>query len=118
MKKSSRNVANVFAGRNLKYFMQSNGISEVQMAKSFGIEKDSLQKILNGTNAISGPYNHILLNEYNCDLNFIYGGIARCDILLSESQTEGKDLRKRTQEAMSRELHYLAELIKEMDQLT
>lgn len=67
MKKSARNATNVFAGRNLKYFIESNGISQEQLAESFGIEKDSLQKILNGTNAISGPYNYILLNEYNCN---------------------------------------------------
>lgn len=69
MKKSARNAANVFAGRNLKYFIESNGISQEQLAESFGIEKDSLQKILNGTNAISGPYNYILLNEYNATLS-------------------------------------------------
>lgn len=115
MKKTSKNEANVFAGRNLKYFMQSNGISQSQVAKSLGIEKDSLQKILNGTNAISGPYNYILLNEYNCDLNFIYGGIGRCDGLLNEVQGKGNNTRKRTQEAMSRTLHYLAELIKDME---
>ena len=71
--KRTKNPANVFAGRNLKYFMDVNGIEDEQLAASFGIEPDSLQRILSGRNAISGPYNYILLNEYNCDLNFIYG---------------------------------------------
>lgn len=116
MKKSSRNTANVFAGRNLKYFIDSNGISQDQLASSFGIEKDSLQKILNGTNAISGPYNYILLNEYNCDLNFIYGGVERCDKLISKHLVEGKDRRTCAREAVVRELHYLADLLEDMDE--
>lgn len=116
MKKSSKNETNVFAGRNLKYFIQNNGISEEQLARSFGIEKDSLQRILNGTNAISGPYNYILLNEYNCDLNFIYGGVAHCDVLVNDVQVETTK-HMTMDEAISRELHYLADIIKDRDQL-
>lgn len=117
MKKSLKNEANVFAGRNLKYFIDNNGISEEQLAESFGIERDSLQRILNGTNAISGPYNYILVNEYNCDLNFIYGGVAHCDVLVNDVQIEGAKARMTTDEAISRELHYLADLIKDRSEL-
>lgn len=76
---SSKEPSNVAAGKNLKFFMESNGISKEKMAESLGIEKNSLYKILSGTNAISGPYNAILLKEFACDLNFIYGGFAYQD---------------------------------------
>lgn len=116
--KESKNSANIIAGRNLKYFMDANGISNQQLAESFGIEKESLQKILSGTNAISGPYNYILLNEYNCDLNFIYGGIARSDTLITDIQlVEKSDIRGKTKEAIVRQLLYLAKLIEDMDNM-
>ena len=115
MDETNKHPANVFAGRNLKYFIQNNHISVKQLAKSFGIEENSVQKILNGTNAISGPYNYILLTEYNCNLNFIYGGVARSDVLINEAQDEGDNMRKKTQKALCRELQHLKEQIAEMD---
>ena len=111
----SRNPANILAGRNLKYFMDVNQISEEQLAESFGIEKDSLQRILNGRNAISGQYNYILRNEYHCDLNFIYGDVENCDIILKDiSQIEGTDARMKKQDAIVRGMRYLAELLENL----
>ncbi len=116
---NTKNPANIIAGRNLRYFMDANGISSQQLAESFGIEKESLQKILSGTNAISGPYNYILLNEYNCDLNFIYGGIARSDTLITELQLiEKTDMKEKTKDAIVRQLLYLSNLVENMDSLS
>lgn len=95
--------------------MDVNNISEEQLAESFGIEPDSLQRILSGRNAISGPYNYILLHEYNCDLNFIYGGVSYSDkpqIRLELGEDKKTDDKMR--EAISRELHYLAELLNDL----
>lgn len=112
---NTKNPANIIAGRNLRYFMDANE----QLAESFGIEKESLQKILSGTNAISGPYNYILLNEYNCDLNFIYGGIARSDTLITELQLiEKNDMKEKTKDAIVRQLLYLSNLVENMDSLS
>lgn len=113
--KRTRNPANVFAGRNLKYFMDVNDIPEEQLAASFGIEPDSLQKILSGRNAISGPYNYILLHEYNCDLNFIYGGICCSEKINIELElTKDEISESKMREALSRELHYLADILVNM----
>lgn len=113
--KRAKNPANVFAGRNLKYFMDVNGIKEEQLAASFGIEPDSLQRILSGRNAISGPYNYILLNEYNCDLNFIYGGVSYSDKTnIKFDVTDDKIPGAKMNEAVSRELHYLADVLEDM----
>lgn len=114
---SSKNPANVFAGRNLKYFMDCHDISDEQLADSFGIEKDSLLKILNGRNAISGPYNAILLKEYGCDLNFIYGGMVHSDMLIKdigqiEQQSTGAELKK----SITRAMHYLLELLENIEE--
>lgn len=116
--KESKNPANVIAGRNLKYFMDINGITNQQLAKSFGIEKESLQKIISGRNAISGPYNYILLNEYNCDLNFIYGGVARSDTLLNELKlVEKSGIQNRMRESIARQMRYLASILENLDKV-
>lgn len=116
--KDPKNPANIIAGRNLKYFMDANGISNQQLAESFGIEKESLQKILSGRNAISGPYNYILLNDYNCDLNFIYGGVARSDALINEIPlVESYGVKEKIRESIARQMHYLANLLDDMDKL-
>ena len=116
--KESKNPANVIAGRNLKYFMDINEITNQQLAKSFGIEKESLQKIISGRNAISGPYNYILLNEYNCDLNFIYGGVARSDTLLNELKlVEKSGIQNRMRESIARQMRYLASILENLDKV-
>lgn len=116
--KDPKNPANIIAGRNLKYFMDANGISNQQLAESFGIEKESLQKILSGRNAISGPYNYILLNDYNCDLNFVYGGVARSDALINEIQlVESYGVKEKIRESIVRQMHYLANLLDDIDKL-
>lgn len=106
---------NVFAGRNLKYFIQNNQISVKQLAESFGIEENSVQKILNGTNAISGPYNYILLTEYNCNLNFIYGGVGCTDVLINQSPNGGEEMKMQMQKALCREMRRLEEMIMKME---
>lgn len=114
--RNSKNPANVFAGRNLKYFMDCNNITEEKLAESFGIEKDSLVKILSGRNAISGPYNTILLNEYGCDLNFIYGGMVHSDILFKKiSQIEKHNTRAELKNSITRTMRYLLELLENME---
>lgn len=116
--KEPKNPANVIAGRNLKYFMDINGITNQQLAKSFGIEKESLQKIISGRNAISGPYNYILLNEYNCDLNFIYGGVACSDTLLNELKlVEKSGIQNRMRESIVRQMRYLASILENLDKV-
>lgn len=117
MKKSSKNAANVLAGLNLKYFMEINGITIEELAKSFGIKPDAVKKILDGTNAISGRYNCILLEKYHCDLNFIYGGIAYYDVLVDELCLEKESPNKKKLEIFSRNLRYLAEVSEFLDQL-
>lgn len=85
------------------------------MAASFGIEPDSLQRILSGRNAISGPYNYILLNEYNCDLNFIYGGVSYSDKNnIKFEVTSDRTSKAKMYQAVSRELHYLADVLEDM----
>ena len=114
--KDSRNPANVVAGQNLKYFMEVRGISMQQLADSFGIEKESLQKILSGRNAISGPYNNILVKTYNCDLNFIYGGIEHSDTLVREIDPIGQYAADNDKlKAISRQLCYLAGCLDNLD---
>lgn len=115
MAESDKYPDNVFAGRNLKYFIQNNHISVKQLAESFGIEENSVQKILNGTNAISGPYNYILLTEYNCNLNFIYGGVGSTDALIHESLNGEETMKRQMQKALCREMRQLEEMIMKME---
>lgn len=107
--KDKRNPINVIIGRNLQYFMESNDIPIEEMAKSFGIEQDSLRRILKGINGISSEYCYILSEKYNCDMNFLFGGVERTGDLsnvrtkVDKSETLGK--------SMARSLHYLADII-------
>jgi len=109
---NKKNPSNVLAGRNLLYFIESIGMSREELAKLLGIERDAVNKILNGTNAISGPYNQILLNELNCDLNFIYGGIARSDMLTNEiNRVEQEESSKVLKRSVIRMMKYLMEIL-------
>ncbi len=107
-----KNPINVFVGRNLRYFMDSNDISEQELADGFGIEKESLQRILNGTNGISSVYCNILAMRYNCDMNLIFRGITEDDMIRpDESETEDYDAKQALKESMIRQLHYLADIL-------
>lgn len=110
----NKNSINVLAGHNLKYFMKKNNISVQELANSFGIESSSLLKILNGTNAISGPYNYILVNEYNCNLNFIYGALGEESTVIGSEEIfdKGEDSDKeRLRAVIMRNLYYLNNLL-------
>ncbi|MCI8377809.1 MAG: hypothetical protein HFH72_04725 [Lachnospiraceae bacterium] len=75
-----------------------------------------MNKILNGTNAISRPYNQILLNELNCDLNFIYGGIARSDMLTNEiNKIEQEGASKVLKRSVIRMMKYLMGILDTLD---
>ena len=113
---SKKNPANILAGRNLLYFIESIGMSREELAQLLGIEKDSVNKILNGTNAVSGPYNEILLNKLNCDLNFIYGGVARSDLLLNEiGRIEKEEPKTVLKHSVVKAIHYLVEILDSLE---
>ena len=113
---NKKNPSNVLAGRNLLYFIESIGMSREELARLLGIERDAVNKILNGTNAISGPYNEILLNELNCDLNFIYGGVARSDMLINEiNKVEQEESSKVLKRSVIRMMKYLMEILDTLD---
>ena len=113
---NKKNPSNVLAGRNLLYFIESINMSREELASLLGIERDAVNKILNGTNAISGPYNQILLNELNCDLNFIYGGIARSDMLTNEiNRIEQEESSKVLKRSVIRMMKYLMEILDALD---
>ena len=76
----------------------------------------AVNKILNGTNAISRPYDQILLNELNCDLNFIYGGIARSDMLTNEiNKIEQEGASKVLKRSVIRMMKYLMGILDTLD---
>lgn len=116
VKNGKKNPANVLAGRNLLYFIESIGMTREELAELFHIETDSVNKLLNGTNAISGPYNEILLRELNCDLNFIYGGVARSDKMINEIERMKENGSKETlRNAVLRNMRYLIDMIEYLD---
>ncbi|MCI8793024.1 MAG: helix-turn-helix transcriptional regulator [Eubacterium sp.] len=109
---NGKNPSNVLAGRNLRYFIETIGMSRDELAEKLGIERDAVNKILNGTNAISGPYNEILLNELNCDLNFIYGGVARSEMLMNEiGMIESVESKRVLRESVFRMMRYLMDVL-------
>ena len=113
---NAKNPMNVFVGRNLRYFIEKQNISEQELADSFHIEKDSLKRILNGTNGISGEYLHILLTQYGCDLNFLFGGTDFREYLKEGDATgEKQDAEIVTKESIARQIYYIADLIRMLE---
>jgi transcriptional regulator with XRE-family HTH domain len=73
MKRNSRKKTeiNIRIGGRLKRFRIKNGISADELAEAFGIVKDSLLRIENGSTGLSSEYAYILATRYNCDMNYI-----------------------------------------------
>lgn len=117
MKNTSKNIFNVIAGLNLKYFMECNAISVQDVAKSLGVKVDAVNKMLDGTNGISGRYNRILIEKYNCDLNFIYGGIPYYDVIKDNCRFEKQLSDGKKIEAISREMRYLVNVVEYINEL-
>lgn len=111
MKRNSRKKTeiNIRIGGRLKRFRMKNGISADELAEAFGIVKDSLMRIENGSTGLSSEYAYILAIRYNCDMNYLFGGVISEDECLRLK----KDLRKQDSQYMSRLLHYIADLVAE-----
>lgn len=109
MKKSSRKRTdiNVIVGRRLKHFRTKNGISAEEMAAAFGIVKDSYLRIENGSTGLSGEYAYILATKYNCDMNYLFGGVVSDDEFFKVNEVVREDDNQRLAEV----LHYIADLV-------
>lgn len=111
MKRNSRKKTeiNIRIGGRLKRFRIKNGISADELAEAFGIVKDSLLRIENGSTGLSSEYAYILATRYNCDMNYLFGGV----ILEAECIRVEKDVREEDSQCMARLLHYIADLVAE-----
>lgn len=117
-KKTSRvkNPINVSVGRNLKYFIECNNISIQELADKLGIETDTVLRLLNGTNGMSSAYNKILLEEFNCDLNFIYGGISHSQFLTNQIEKSTENVsEKQARKSIMRAMAYLLDMLENME---
>lgn len=106
--KDKRNPINVYVGRNLRFFMECNNIPVTELADDFGIEKDSLKRILNGINGLSSEYCHILACKYHCNMNFLFGGLENSENL-SEIQTTTEATEP--EKGIVQSLRYLADVV-------
>lgn len=109
MKGSSRKKTdiNVKIGGRLKRFRTSNGISAEEMASSFGIVKDSFLRIENGSTGLSGEYAYILATQYNCDMNYLFGGIISDD----QFYKVDADVKEDDNQRLAEMLHYIADIM-------
>lgn len=108
--KDKRNPINVYVGRNLSFFMECNNIPVSELANSFGIEKDSLKRILNGINGLSSEYCHILACEYHCNMNFLFSGMENTG-KLSDIQTTTNTPEPEPEKGIAQSLRYLADVV-------
>lgn len=116
MKKSKRKKTdiNVKIGKRLKLFRKKNEISADELASAFGIVKDSLLRIENGSTGLSGEYAYILATRYNCDMNYLFGGV----IPNNEFYNVGTGIREDDNERLAESLHYIADLIRNRENPT
>lgn len=98
---------NVKIGARLKRFRLKNGISADEMADSFGIVKDSLWRIENGSTGLSGEYAYILATKYNCDMNYLFGGFISDDQFYRIEM----DLKEDDNQRLAEMLHYIADVV-------
>ena len=112
--RDNKNPVNVMIGRNLRYFMERKNISEKELSKDFGIERDSLRRILNGTNGISSEYCHILVAKYDCNMNFIFGGVEKSDIELEEEVACAQMEASNSRSSVAKLMRYLADIVEIM----
>lgn len=98
---------NVKIGGRLKRFRIKNGIPAEEMASSFGIVKDSLLRIENGSTGLSGEYAYILATKYSCDMNYLFGGMISDDEFYKVEMNEREDSNQRLAEL----LHYIADVM-------
>lgn len=111
-----KNPINVSVGRNLRYFIECKDISVQELADKLGVETDTVLRLLNGTNGMSSAYNKILLEEFNCDLNFIYGGIAHSQFLTNELEKSKGDVPdKQNRKTIIRAMAYLLDTLENME---
>lgn len=102
-----RTDINVKIGRRLKLFRNRNGISADDMAEAFGILRDSLLRIENGSTGLSGEYAYILATRYKCDMNYLFGGVVTDEEFYKIDMDAGEDDNQRVAEI----LHYIADVV-------
>lgn len=109
MKGSTRKKTdiNVQIGRRLKLFRNRNGIPADDLAEAFGIVRDSLLRIENGSTGLSGEYAYILATRYQCDMNYLFGGIVTDEELYKIDA----DAREGGNKRLAEVLHYIADVV-------
>lgn len=105
-------------GNNVRTFRKINGIERKALAAKFHISDDALYRIEKGEAGLSGEYAYILANEFNCDMNFIYGKIGVSELLLKSMESAMDNTGKEEIRQMaSRMLRYAAELLEDESEL-
>ncbi len=102
-----RTDINIKIGGRLRRFRVNNGITADEMADAFGIVRDSLLRIENGSTGLSGEYAYILATKFNCDMNYLFGGVISDD----EYYKIGFDMREDDNQRLAEMLHYIADVV-------
>lgn len=98
---------NIKIGGRLKRFRMKNDITADEMAEAFGIVRDSLLRIENGSTGLSGEYAYILATKFNCDMNYLFGGVISDD----EFHRIEIDMREDDNQRLAQLLHYIADVV-------
>ena len=98
---------NIKIGGRLKRFRMENDITADEMAEAFGIVRDSLLRIENGSTGLSGEYAYILATKFNCDMNYLFGGVISDD----EFHRIEMDMREDDNQRLAQLLHYIADVV-------
>lgn len=102
-----RTDINIKIGGRLKRFRVKNEITADEMAEAFGIVRDSLLRIENGSTGLSGEYAYILATKFNCDMNYLFGGVISDDEFYRIEINTTEDNNQR----LAKLLHYIADVV-------
>lgn len=61
-------------GFRLKQFIKSKGISQVQLAEIFDVQKGTVSKYINGALRLSNDQIRLLNNKYDLSFDWLYNG--------------------------------------------
>ena len=114
--KKDQNIDEII-GCNVGMFRKINGIERKILAEACHISDDALYRLEKGETGLSGEYAYILANEFDCDMNYIYGKIDSSELVFKSMERAMNNSNKDNIKQMaSRMLRYAAQILEDLDE--
>lgn len=99
-----RQTIDEIVGNNVKTFRKIHNLKRKELADKFHISDDAMYRIERGETGLSGEYAYILANEYNCDMNFIYGKMSPAEYAAKAAESQIVQIESAASESNSKNI--------------